>query len=95
MAKKALFLSAFCAACVQVSPLLDDPSQMLKTAAYSQYSRCPGKREFPALPGPVGSPAKGGWNWPGGQRDAQGHIEGWCKRRLQLLSILWLPMPSC
>ena len=76
---------------VQVSPLLDDPSQTLKTAAYSQYSRCPGKREFPALPGPVGSPAKGGWNWPGGQRDSQGHIEGWCKRRLLFFQFPGLP----
>ena len=76
---------------VQVSPLLDDPSQTLKTAAYSQYSRCPGKREFPALPGPVGSPAKGGWNWPGGQRDSQGHIEGWCKRRLHFFQFPGLP----
>ena len=67
---------------MDLSPLFDDPSQTLpgKTAAYSQYSRCPGLRDFPTLPGPVGSPAKGGWNWPGGQRDAQGRIEGWCKR---------------
>jgi iduronate 2-sulfatase len=60
-----------------VSALLDDPTQTLKTAAYSQYSRCPGLRNFPALPGPVGSPAGKGWNWPGGQRDAAGNIEGW------------------
>lgn len=62
---------------VDVSPLFDDPSSKLKTAAYSQYSRCPGLRDFPRLPGPVGSPALGGWNWPGGQRDKNGKINGW------------------
>ena len=62
---------------VDVSPLFDDPSSKLKTAAYSQYSRCPGLRDFPRLPGPVGSPALGGLNWPGGQRDKNGKINGW------------------
>ena len=28
-----------------------------------RYSRCPGDRDFPKPPGPVGSISNEGWNW--------------------------------
>eukprot|EP01052_Picozoa_sp_SAG31_P055786 SAG31_NODE_15603_length_747_cov_1.121914_1_plen_121_part_01 len=61
-----------------VSALLDSPSQELKSAAYSQYSRCPGGRDFPSPVGPVGTLSNQGWHWPPAQRDpATGKLEGW------------------
>ena len=38
-----------------LSPLFDQPDKALKSAAYSQYSRCPGMRDYPKPAGAVGS----------------------------------------
>jgi len=63
-----------------LSPLFDAPTKPLKAAAYSQYSRCPGGRDFMTdggQPGPIGSKSKEGWPWPPSQRDASGAVEGY------------------